>query len=147
MPETNSQLLELSGTFRKLIKKMTHEWNKRMSDSFSMTQFRTLYTLNARGPQKAADLADILDVTSGAITGVADKLIFKRLIERQRSEDDRRVVYLSITELGREALDKGLEKQRETFALFFQGLPREDLDHLRRIFTVMLDRVEQLEKE
>ncbi|MDF2718722.1 MAG: transcriptional regulator, MarR family [Paenibacillus sp.] len=147
MPEIDSQLLELSSMFRSLVKKMTNEWKRRMGDGFSMTQFRTLYVLNSRGPQKAADLAEILCVTSGAITGLADKLILKQLLERQRSEDDRRVVYLSITDKGKEMLDGLLEKQKETISLFFEGLPKEDIDHLKRIFELMLIRVDQLEQE
>ena len=147
MPETNSQLLELSGTFSSLVKKMGHEWNRRMSDQYTMTQFRTLFILNARGPQKTADMAERLCVTSGAITGVADKLISKQLIERQRSEDDRRVVYLSITEQGKQVLAGMLEKQQETISLFFKVLPEDDVEHLRRIFKIMLGHMEQLEKE
>jgi len=149
VPETNSQLLELSNMFKSLLKKMSHEWNKRMSDSFSltMTQFRTLYILNTRGPQKAAELADVLLVTSGAITGLADKLIAKGFIQRQRSDEDRRVVYLSITDEGKAMIDVVLEKQKEIISMYFSGLPEEDVAHLKRIFTVMLERIEQLEKE
>jgi DNA-binding MarR family transcriptional regulator len=147
MPEINSQLLELSGMFRNLVRKMTHEWKRRMGDSFSMTQFRTLYALYSRGPQKAADMAEILCVTSGAITGLADKLIMKQLVERQRSEDDRRVVYLRITDQGKEMIDGMLEKQKETISLFFEGLPKEDIEHLKRIFELLLIRVEQMEQE
>ncbi|GAA3403758.1 MarR family winged helix-turn-helix transcriptional regulator [Paenibacillus hodogayensis] len=147
MPETGNELLELSSMFKSLVKKMTHEWNRRMSDSFTMTHFRTLYILNAKGPQKAADLAETLCVTSGAITGLADKLIARQLLERQRSEDDRRVVYLSITQEGKDVLEQLLNKQRELISLLFQGLPKEDVEHLKRIFTIMLEHMDQLEKE
>lgn len=147
MPETNGHLLELPNLFRTLVKKMSHEWNRKMGDTFSMTQFRTLYMLNQRGPQKAAELADILCVTSGAITGLADKLIEKGLVERQRSEDDRRVVYLRISDQGKLALEDLQEKQKETIALLFEGLPEEDILHLKRIFTTLLERLEPLEKK
>jgi len=147
MPETNSHLLELPNLFRTLVKKMSHEWNRNMGDTFSMTQFRTLYMLNERGPQKAAELADILCVTSGAITGLADKLIEKGLVERQRSEDDRRVVYLRITDSGKQVLKELREKQKETIARLFEGLPEEDILHLKRIFTALLERVEPMDKK
>lgn len=147
MAEHNSRLLQLSSTFRKLLKKITHEWNKRMGDTYSFTQFRMLYALSSKGPQKAADLAEILCVTSGAVTGLADKLIEKKFIERQRSEDDRRVVYLRVTELGSGMLESMLEKQKETISLFFEGLSPEDIGHLERIFALMMERVEHLEKE
>ncbi|MDF2657377.1 MAG: MarR family transcriptional regulator [Paenibacillus sp.] len=147
MPETNSHLLELPNLFRTLVKKMSHEWYRNMGDTFSMTQFRTLYMLNERGPQKAAELADLLCVTSGAITGLADKLIEKGLVGRERSEDDRRVVYLRITDPGKQVLEELREKQKETIARLFEGLPEEDILHLTRIFTTLLERVEPMDKK
>ncbi|MDF2725049.1 MAG: transcriptional regulator, MarR family [Paenibacillus sp.] len=145
MPETNNQLLNISSSFRRLLRRASHEWNKRMGDTFSYTQFRLLCRLYMNGSQKAADLADSVGVTSGAVTGLADKLIEKRLIERQRSEEDRRVVYLHLTELGATTVANLLEKQKETISSLFQGLSSEDIGHLERIFALMLDRMDQSE--
>jgi DNA-binding MarR family transcriptional regulator len=145
MPETNNQLLNISSSFRRLLRRASHEWNKRMGDTFSYTQFRLLCRLYINGSQKAADLADSVGVTSGAVTGLADKLIEKRLIERQRSEEDRRVVYLHLTELGATTVANLLEKQKETISSLFQGLSSEDIGHLERIFALMLDRMDQSE--
>ncbi|RKN87035.1 MarR family winged helix-turn-helix transcriptional regulator [Paenibacillus ginsengarvi] len=145
----NGQLLELTNMFKSLIKRMSQLWNGRMNDSYSitLTQFRTLYILNTKGPQKAAELADILCVTSGAITGLADKLIAKQFIQRQRSEEDRRVVYLSITDQGKEMIGLLLEEQKEVMSLVFKGMHEDDVAHLKRLFMFMLDNIEQFEKE
>ncbi|WP_245954602.1 MarR family winged helix-turn-helix transcriptional regulator [Paenibacillus flagellatus] len=136
-------MLELTALFKNLVRKISHEWNKRMEDGMSISQFRTLYILNSRGPQKTAELAETLGVTSGAITGLADKLIAKGMLERERSEEDRRVVYLRMTDKGKETLDRLLDTQREAIALFFKPLAEEDIEHLRRIFMLMLNGADQ----
>jgi DNA-binding MarR family transcriptional regulator len=145
MPE-HARLLELSVLFKNLLRKMTNEWNKRMEDGMSISQFRTLLVLSEKGPQKTAELADKICLTPGAITTLADKLIAKGLIERERSEEDRRIVYLRITEQGQSVLETLLEKQRETIAQLFRNLSDEDIDHLQRIFSHMLDGGEQTDK-
>jgi DNA-binding MarR family transcriptional regulator len=54
---------------------------------------------------RSTDIARILGITSGAVTGLTDKLTAHGLIERHRPEDDRRVVQLSLTEQGRETVE------------------------------------------
>lgn len=139
--------MELPVLFKTLVRKMTHEWNKRVADPLSMTQFRLLYILNTQGSRKTTDLADTLGVTNGAVTGMADKLIKNGYIERHKSESDRRVVYLALTDHGKERVASMLEQQRETLSAFFSSLPEEDIGHLKRIFTVMLEQFDEKEKE
>ena len=52
------------------------------------------------------DLKKLMIEKSPNATRLADKLIAKGLIERKRSEVDRRVVYLAITDKGIELLEK-----------------------------------------
>ncbi|MCG8332737.1 MAG: MarR family transcriptional regulator [Chitinophagales bacterium] len=51
------------------------------------------------------DLKDLMIEKSPNATRLADKLIVKGFVERKRSEADRRVVYLSITDKGVELLE------------------------------------------
>ena len=50
-------------------------------------------------------------------TRLTDKLIIKGLVERERCEDDRRVVYVAITEGGRDLLSR-IDKVQRTTDLF-----------------------------
>ncbi|CAH0121183.1 HTH-type transcriptional regulator MhqR [Paenibacillus sp. CECT 9249] len=145
MPE--SELMKLSSIFRSLIKMMTQEWNKRMVHNLTFSQCRVLFRLHSIGPMKVSELADALSFTSGAITGITDKLIAAGFAVRTRAEDDRRVVYVEITPKGKEALDEIQEKQQEMIAVFFEWLSDEDRQHLTRIFTQILDKVEEYQKE
>ncbi|WP_442601916.1 MarR family winged helix-turn-helix transcriptional regulator [Paenibacillus sp. KN14-4R] len=146
MPETQDNFV-LSDLFRNVLKSMTKEWNKRMVGNLSFSQFRMLFKLSSRGKQKVSELAESLCITSGAITGAADKLIARGFVERTRDEDDRRVVYIAITPQGEEIVQQIHEGQRETIAMFFDELPKEDIDHLIRIFNQTLKNIERHQKE
>ncbi|WP_258207696.1 MarR family winged helix-turn-helix transcriptional regulator [Paenibacillus radicibacter] len=118
-----------------------------MTQNLSFSQFRMLLKLSSKGKQKVSELANMLCLTSGAITGAADKLIVRGLIQRTRDEEDRRVVYIEITPEGEEIVQEIQEGQRETIAMFFDELPQEDTDHLIRIFSQALENIERHQKE
>lgn len=139
MPE-NSKLMEL---FINILKKMKREWIKALECSLTPSQFFILKTLQHHGPHKATDLAEVVQMTPGAITGAADKLVSEGYIERKGAQEDRRIVYLEITSQGEMFLESVLEKQKAATANFFQGLSQEDINHLVRIFqqiSINLDR-------
>lgn len=148
MPE-GTDMIELSSLFRTLVRRMTYKWKAGASqdDSLSMSQFKMLHILSSRGEQKTYCLAEVLGLTSGAITAIADRLVERGFIERERSEEDRRVVHLRITEQGEKKLEAMLGQQDSLISTFFEGLPQEDIAHLKRIFTVMLEHYDMREKE
>ncbi|UVI30765.1 MarR family winged helix-turn-helix transcriptional regulator [Paenibacillus spongiae] len=144
--QVNAQLVELPALFKSLVKKMTHEWNCKVEDQLSMTQFRMLYLLKVAGLSKPHELAESLGVTPGAITGIVDKMIQKGYIVRHRDSEDRRVVRLAITEAGEQYIEILIEKRKQVISNFFNRLPEEDVEHLRRILTTLLEQVHDKEE-
>ncbi len=53
------------------------------------------------GPRRMSDLAECAQVSQTSLTGVVDRLVERGLVERIRSEEDRRVVEVALTEEGR----------------------------------------------
>lgn len=137
------ELFEVTSTFGTLIKTITQEWKKRGGEyNLSFPQFKMLHMLDTMGKQKVSQLAEALCLTSAAITGITDRMITDGYVRRERSEHDRRVVHISITEQGREVNRQVGEKQKEMLENVFDQLQEEDLQHLRRIFDVMLSNIE-----
>jgi DNA-binding MarR family transcriptional regulator len=62
------------------------------------TDFRCLDILGTRGPMTAGELADAVRLTTGAITGVLDRLEGAGLVRRVRDTGDRRRVIVEVTE-------------------------------------------------
>jgi MarR family transcriptional regulator, organic hydroperoxide resistance regulator len=67
----------------------------------SWTAFVTLWVLWIWGEMETRHLAAEANVTKGTLTGVVDTLERRGLVERQRGQDDRRLVTVSLTGEGR----------------------------------------------
>jgi DNA-binding MarR family transcriptional regulator len=137
------RLDELQAVFRQLIRKMQSEWTKYVEQGISGSQAIILETLERNGPQKVSDLAEVLDITSGAVTFLCDKLIAAGYAERYRSEDDRRVVFMKITEEGLKLLPILKQQRNSIIKTFFGGLSDQDIDHLIKVFNQVLHNIEK----
>src|SRR6476660_1757298 len=62
------------------------------------TDWRCLDILGTRGPMTAGQLAQAVRLTTGAVTGVLDRLEAANLVRRTRDTDDRRKVIVEVTE-------------------------------------------------
>jgi DNA-binding MarR family transcriptional regulator len=72
----------------------------------SAAQYTILNVLEQRGVDSAAQLCKDISYDGGAMTRMVDRLEAKGLVSRRRSEDDRRLIYLELTEEGRQAVPK-----------------------------------------
>lgn len=69
-------------------------------------QHYTLRYINQAGSCTSSELAEVFDVKKSAITAMITRMWEKGLIKRTRDENDRRVVYLTLTEKGNELFAK-----------------------------------------
>ncbi|MFO1351775.1 MAG: MarR family winged helix-turn-helix transcriptional regulator [Gammaproteobacteria bacterium] len=67
------------------------------------TQWRPLLMIAHGKARTAAELAALSGTDTGAVTRMIDRLEAKGLLSRRRCVDDRRVVFLDLTEQGRQA--------------------------------------------
>jgi DNA-binding MarR family transcriptional regulator len=77
-----------------------------VDDTISLAQYRVLVVIASRGPQRLADLAEQLGITSPSATRLCDRLVHAELILRRHSPADRREVQLSLTPKGRALVDQ-----------------------------------------
>ncbi len=66
-------------------------------------------------------------------------MVHSRLLERQRSDTDRRLVMVRVTTAGREALEMVRRRRFETFRAVTEELSLEDLQHFERILRRIID--------
>lgn len=131
-------MFELEEVHRQLLRRMMTAWSKFADSGVTASQGFILEKLETEGPLKVSQVAEALCFTSGAITTLADKLISADFVERQRSEEDRRVVYLAITPKGRDMLGKIRAHRNMIVETFFGGLSHEDAQDLIRIYKQIL---------
>lgn len=67
----------------------------------SITEIHTIEAVGLYGSRTMSEIASKLDITMGTLTTAIDKLIKKGYVERSRSEVDRRIVNVSLTNKGK----------------------------------------------
>ena len=92
----------------------------------SMGQMHVLWLLQHQGAMPMSRLADFLGVSLSNATGIIDRMEEKRLIERVRVPDDRRLVLVQPAEAGVEALSQTESTKRDAMRAVIRRLsPRE----------------------
>ncbi len=132
---TNDQFSELETVFRDVYRLMSREFQQYVESGMSGSQMRILESLHTLGVRKVNELADTLDVSMAAVTALIDKLESKGFVRRERSEEDRRVVWIEILADGISIMEEIRNKRSVVIHNFFSGLSDEDQAHLNRIFN------------
>lgn len=143
----HERLTEFIKLYKELNRRFAFEKNKFSDGVISGSQAMILHVLAEAGAQKITSLAETLLITPGAVTSLSDKLISGGYAKRIRTEEDRRVVYLEITEKGRAALQAYREHTLKIAHYFFAGISDEDMDHLIRIYRQTLNHLDNQQEE
>jgi DNA-binding MarR family transcriptional regulator len=106
-------------------------------DEIGHAQFELLIELYANGPMQAGELADAVEASAATVSGMLDGLSEAELVERTRSDSDRRIVVVKLTRRGRRKVEarKAVWQRRWQEAL--EGLDDEEL----RVAARVLERI------
>ena len=69
----------------------------------SVNDMHIIEAIGEKEPKNMSSVAKIVSVTVGTLTIAINSLVKKGYVHRERSEEDRRVVLISLTEKGRKA--------------------------------------------
>lgn len=130
-------------------KKYQHFLMPQESD-VSMHQMIFLKFLERRETCKPSDIAQQYGITLGAVTGFVDRLHKLGLIMRTRSEEDRRVVNIKLSDKGIEALNSFEKKRQLKFARLYENLDLRQLSELNKAleqFNNVLNHLNLVHKE
>lgn len=77
-------------------------------------------------PKNMSMIAKAMSVTIGTLTIAINSLVKKGYVKRLRSEQDKRVVYISLTEKGKRAYRHHEEFHRQMIAATIEGLSEDE---------------------
>lgn len=130
MDESQEKHLEqLFHVFEQNIRKLTALISQQ---DFPLTkhQFYIMNTLSKGDKHTVGELAEQMFVNPSAITNMMDRLIKTNYIERYRYENDRRVVYIKLTEEGRQIVTDMKKKRKVFFQTYLSVLSQQEIDEL-----------------
>ncbi|GGH58871.1 MarR family winged helix-turn-helix transcriptional regulator [Paenibacillus silvae] len=152
--ERNSQLANvdqlLEAFFRYKNKVLDQQQKSETNCKMNPTKSHILGMILREQRCMAVDVARQLSLSSGATTIVLNQLESDNLIQRVRSEEDRRIVWLSLTEEGEQlARTLNANRGRMTWELL-QALTEEEqqlmLGMLKKIEMKLLEKMKLLEQ-
>jgi DNA-binding MarR family transcriptional regulator len=112
---SSSYVARLEVAFDRLGRYLTSAASTHLSEipgpMLSGSQRHILRHLVDHGPCQVSEVAAHLSVTLSAATGLVDRLVKSRLVTRERDQKDRRVVWVTVTPEGADAV-KGAELRR-----------------------------------
>lgn len=115
-----------------------HEHNSFTRGEISLPQLSAMECLARQGPFPMHELAQMLDISRPAATGLIARLIAQQLVKREHDAKDRRVVRVSITPKGKQMLNNIWAQKRRTLTrVFGQIVPHERAQYLRTLEQVV----------
>ncbi|USB32157.1 MarR family transcriptional regulator [Paenibacillus sp. YPG26] len=148
MEQQSKELIERYVTASATVtKRLSSEIAKIVQDDMTVDQYQTLYYIKTQHECTSTELADAFCVGKSSITAIITRLVDRGLVERTRDKEDRRLVYLSLTELGHEISSKADEKVQEVVAKYLVHFNQEEIESFITSFEKLARLFEEGSKE
>ena len=136
---------EISKTAGAIHRELSNKLNKIFSKGkFAMSHIIVLELLYEKKHSIMTELAKSLNLTMSATTAIIDKMVEIRLVNRNRSEKDRRIVEVSLTKKGTtttaKVLNNRLEMVKEMFFVLTKSEKQQYLKLLRKVYSGIRER-------
>ena len=113
-----------------------------ITDEFKDLTNNDMHVIEAIGLSEDKNMSSVakrLNITMGSLTTAVNHLVKKQYVERSRSEEDRRVVLVRLTEKGIAAYRHHEEYHRQMTEAVLEKLDDEDLPVLMKVLDAVND--------
>jgi DNA-binding MarR family transcriptional regulator len=95
----------------------------------------------------SSELAEAFDVNKSAITAIINRLVEKDLIDRERDETDRRVVYLTLSRSGADLFEKTEKRIHKLVESIITKFDTEEITGFIVTYEKLSEMLQKMEKE
>jgi DNA-binding MarR family transcriptional regulator len=106
-------------------------------------QLTVIKMLEQIGELSLSELSERLRAQNSTVTGIIDRMERESLVVRERSKEDRRVVYIRLTTKGRRIAEEIPVEPMEIFRRALESLSASDVRDLVRILGKVARRVQE----
>jgi DNA-binding MarR family transcriptional regulator len=99
------------------------------------------------GARSPSELAEILDVTRGNMTGLIDGLEREGWIRREAHPDDRRGLFIVLTEEGRDRLEKMLPVHYRRMGLLLSKITTAEAEAVLAVIPKLMNGIAQMNED
>lgn len=124
---TNNDKAEAARLFSEVNKMVKHCMRKTFEDiGLTMPQTMVVGTLAHQGKMKISELSEKVHLSNSTVSGIVDRLEKQGYVVRSRNEEDRRTVYVNVTDKMKELYSGIHEKIIESYEeMLSSGTPEE----------------------
>lgn len=97
-------------------------------------QYYVMRFIDQHGPSTVSELAVELGVKPSAVTAIVDRMMSNELVLRERDEADRRVVRITMSEIGLQIFAESEEKRKLVFERYLRYFSHEELATFTKLF-------------
>lgn len=116
------------------------------NNGIARAHVRLMRFLKIEGPCTMTDLGKKLYVSKPNITILVNKLVEFNMVKRMFDENDRRIIYIELTDIGRTSLEKHTEAMKTVFYKIIQKFNNDDVALLKETLDNMKMLVEKIEE-
>lgn len=110
---------------------------------FSKYELFTILLLNRRQETTMTELVEYINSPMSTATGIVDRLVKSGYVKRERSETDRRIVILSLTEEGTQLVQKLKDLISKYLNLVLEDLTEEEKKFMTGIAFKVMNKLQQ----
>ncbi|MFH1354665.1 MAG: MarR family transcriptional regulator [Candidatus Omnitrophota bacterium] len=136
--EFANQLNEILPTIIKGFAK--RQANELYKGKITLPQFLVLQLLHKEGELKMSRLAQFVNVTTAAMTGLVDRMVRDKYVIRMDDPDDRRIIRVKLTVRGSDLAKKITEQRRQMIIKTFGQISEDE----RGAYLKVLIRVKEI---
>ena len=145
MDEKSELLKEIFHTMEKIKRHVGHLICMHHAEKgATMLQMKALSFIEAHPQRTVGELAEMLSMSSSAITQFIDRLLESKMIAKVQDEKDRRIVRLVISEIGKTELKKVNTIMHKKMSKLFDCL---SIDELKTMLSIQNKLIEKFERE
>jgi DNA-binding MarR family transcriptional regulator len=128
-----------------VMRRIGRQYRQRLgADTITLGQFAILRSLAQEGPMAMGEVAHNLGVSLAGATGLIDRLVHADMVKRYRSDADRRVVWVDLSDRGSREYERLQEEREKYFERLFSSL---DDDRVAQLLDILKVIDEGLEKD
>jgi len=110
-------------------------------------QQRILMRLDSHGQTSQKELQDVLEISSGALSEILQKMEDSGLILRTKSAEDKRQVDLALTEKGRDTAQSVEAHYHRTLERMFECLTAEQKNQLEETLGILTAHLDEIKSD
>lgn len=120
-----------------IVKGYQSHMEQELAPTLTTSQLTVLELLEQQDQLKPSDLIPYLSTTPAAVTMLLDRMERGELIRRVRDEGDRRIVWVSITEKGKNEVERGVEVRNN----YLSGILDRISTHNQQLLVYLLGKI------